>query len=186
MYLAKRKELNHEEVQSLSSSLSHHLLTFFDFRTLKVLHTFLPIPVNNEPDTRIIISKINAAHPDVLICVPKVKQGTAELEHFALTPETSLVENKWGIAEPVDAPRADVKSIDMILIPLLAFDHQGNRVGYGKGYYDRFLSQCRPDALRVGLSLFDAAAAISDINAGDVPLHYCVTPSGVQSFKHRN
>ncbi|HLT74577.1 MAG TPA: 5-formyltetrahydrofolate cyclo-ligase [Ohtaekwangia sp.] len=186
IYLAKRRQLNHEEVQSLSSRLSHHLLTYFDFRTLGVLHTFLPIPANNEPDTRIIISKAASAYPGVLICVPKIKQGTAELEHFALTPDTPMAENKWGILEPVDGPRVEVQKIDMVLVPLLAFDRSGNRVGYGKGYYDRFLSQCRRDALRVGLSLFEVGPGISDVNADDVPLHYCVTPSGVQSFERHN
>ncbi len=185
-YLAKRKQLTKDEVQELSARLSHHFLAYFDFAKLNVLHTFLPIPSNNEPDTRIIISEVSATCPNVLICVPKVKQGAAELEHFALAPGTTMQENKWGIAEPVDGVRVDVSKIDMVLVPLLAFDRSGNRVGYGKGYYDHFLSQCRPDAFRVGLSLFEAVPAISDINSDDVPLHYCITPSGVQGFERHH
>ena len=72
--------------------------------------------------------------------------------------------------------------IDLVLVPLLAFDQEGYRVGYGKGYYDKFLSQCREDVIKIGLSFFEPVDAISDINQFDMSLNYCVTPQQVYDF----
>ncbi|HSK11967.1 MAG TPA: 5-formyltetrahydrofolate cyclo-ligase, partial [Phnomibacter sp.] len=76
----------------------------------------------------------------------------------------------------------DPTDIDVILVPLLAFDEQGHRLGYGKGFYDRFLKDCRPDALKIGLSWFEAETALPEIGAHDVPLNYCVTPHRLYVF----
>ena len=70
----------------------------------------------------------------------------------------------------------------MVFVPLLAFDTQGNRVGYGKGFYDTFLTNCKPETIIIGLSFFEAEAAIEDIFESDVPLNYCVTPEKVYKF----
>ena len=75
------------------------------------------------------------------------------------------------------------EKLDVIFIPLLGFDKQGNRVGYGKGYYDRFLHQCKPEALKIGLSFFEAETTlIQDTTEHDVPLDVCVTPTQVYSL----
>ena len=62
------------------------------------------------------------------------------------------------------------------MVPLLAYDKTGHRVGYGKGYYDRFLKETRPDCLKIGLSAFQAEAEIPDTHEGDVRLDMCLTP----------
>jgi len=72
--------------------------------------------------------------------------------------------------------------IDLIFVPLLAFDETGNRVGYGKGFYDKFLTKCRPDAIKVGLSYFEAIDRISDSEQFDIPLNYCITPQRIYEF----
>jgi 5-formyltetrahydrofolate cyclo-ligase len=69
-----------------------------------------------------------------------------------------------------------------VFIPLLAFDKSGHRVGYGAGYYDRFLSKCKPDCLKVGLSFFEPVDEISDADEFDVKLNHCVTPSKIWTF----
>jgi 5-formyltetrahydrofolate cyclo-ligase len=55
-------------------------------------------------------------------------------------------------------------------------------VGYGKGYYDRYLKRCAQDVVKIGFSYFDAIDAIEDINEFDVPLNYCITPMRVYEF----
>ena len=97
-------------------------------------------------------------------------------------PTRQLVENRWGIAEPVGAPEVRPQQLDAVLIPLLAFDETGHRVGYGKGFYDRFLAECRPDALRIGVSLEPPVPRITDAWDGDVRLHACLTPERVWRF----
>jgi 5-formyltetrahydrofolate cyclo-ligase len=96
--------------------------------------------------------------------------------------ETAFEENKYGITEPVDGEVIDPQEIDMVLVPLFAFDKNGNRVGYGKGYYDRFLKNCREDVILVGISYFEPVEKIYDTHDYDVPLNFCITPQNLYEF----
>ena len=87
-----------------------------------------------------------------------------------------------GIIEPVKGEKVAAGEIDLVVTPLLAFDKRGYRVGYGKGFYDKFFQQCKSNVIRVGLSFFDAEEVIDNINPHDVPLHYCITPQTVYTF----
>jgi 5-formyltetrahydrofolate cyclo-ligase len=90
--------------------------------------------------------------------------------------------NMYGIDEPVDGLQMFPEEIDLVLVPLLAFDERGHRVGYGKGYYDRFLKKCRRDVVRVGFSFFEAEKKIMDTDKFDIKLNYCVTPTRCYEF----
>ena len=68
------------------------------------------------------------------------------------------------------------------MIPLLAFDKKGFRVGFGKGYYDKFLARCKPNVIKAGLSFFDPVDEINDISGFDIPLNFCITPKEIFSF----
>ena len=116
------------------------------------------------------------------LVVPVTNFKELTLSHYLLTSTTELAENKWGILEPLAAEPMAETAIDLILVPLLGFDKQGHRIGYGKGFYDRFLHLCRPDVLKVGLSLELPVAKITDVHAGDVLLDYAVTPEKVYTF----
>jgi 5-formyltetrahydrofolate cyclo-ligase len=72
--------------------------------------------------------------------------------------------------------------IDLVLVPLLTFDKRGHRVGYGKGYYDKFLARCNPYVIKIGLNFYDPVDEISDINAFDIPLDFCVTHHEIYAF----
>jgi 5-formyltetrahydrofolate cyclo-ligase len=76
----------------------------------------------------------------------------------------------------------DAGLIDMVFVPLLVTDREGHRVGYGKGFYDKYLKQCRPDCLKVGFSYFDPLDAIEGKDEFDVPLDLCITPNKVYVF----
>jgi 5-formyltetrahydrofolate cyclo-ligase len=93
-----------------------------------------------------------------------------------------FVENHWKILEPVSNLQFPVSQIDLVLIPLLCFDKKGYRVGYGKGYYDRFLADCRPDVLKIGLSIFEPIEQIKDVDAYDIRLDFCITPNKIWQF----
>ena len=73
------------------------------------------------------------------------------------------------------------KKIDVVFVPLLAFDLEGNRVGYGKGYYDRFLKNCTSECIKIGVSFFPPEKKINN-DTLDVNLNYCVTPDKIYSF----
>ena len=103
------------------------------------------------------------------------------MTHFLLTDSLVLNTNAWGIPEPQGGIEIDPQQLDVIFIPLLAFDIKGNRLGYGKGFYDRFLSNCKPQALKIGLSLFEAESSIPQEKT-DVMLTHCVTPDKTYTF----
>jgi 5-formyltetrahydrofolate cyclo-ligase len=180
--LTRRRALPAAEVAARSQALREQLFAHFPVADWRWLSVFLPIPHQHEPDTWLLVREIWARQLPTRLAVPVVQPDGQTLRHFLLTPETALVDNRWGIPEPVDAPEVAPAAFDAVLIPLLAFDERGHRVGYGKGFYDRFLSQCRPGALRIGVSLEPPGPRITDAWAGDVRLHACLTPERVWRF----
>jgi len=181
--LQKRLQYTPEEVNAWSQEICNQFFTFFSLAEIKMLHIFLPIIRYNEINTWYIIRKLQQAYPGIALVVPVSNLKELTLSHYLFTTATELTENKWGIPEPRQADPVDETSIDMILIPLLGFDKQGHRIGYGKGFYDRFLQLCRPRVLKIGLSLEPPLEKITDVHAGDVLLDYAVTPENVYSFK---
>ena len=105
------------------------------------------------------------------------------MTHFLLTDNTKIKKNDYGIPEPVDGLEVPTAKIDVVFVPLLAYDKTGHRVGYGKGFYDIFLKECKPDVIKVGLSYFDPEDSIADIAENDIRLNFCVTPDGIFEFK---
>ncbi len=189
-FLAQRRALSAEEVTHRSLAIAEFFWASNSRRvglTLPaqgILHTFLPIVRQNEVDTWLIIYRIWQDFPAIQVAVSVTNTMTNRLDHYALTPQTPLIENRWSIPEPQQDNRTaiDSEQIDLVLVPLLAFDRQGHRVGYGKGYYDRFLAECRPDCLKIGLSLFEPVERIADTELTDVRLNVCLTPNQVYFF----
>ena len=93
-----------------------------------------------------------------------------------------MKQTKNNITEPVEPVWKKTETIDIIITPLLTFDSKGYRVGYGKGFYDRFFASEDTHAKRIGISLFEPCTIIENINEYDIPLTHCVTPSKIYSF----
>jgi 5-formyltetrahydrofolate cyclo-ligase len=178
----KRACYSAAELQEWSSRITGHFFDHFSLPAYKTVHVFLPILRKKEIDTWQIIRQLQMNYAHIRIAVSVSNTVDCTLDHFWLQPETKLQENKWGIPEPVQAQAIAVSEIDMVLVPLLAFDRQGHRVGYGKGFYDRFLAACRPDTVKIGLSLETAVHQVADVHPGDVVLDYVITPAGVLAF----
>lgn len=187
-FLAKRKALTNAEINQRSQRIAGQFFTYFDNQVFThetpFVHTFLPIQRHNEVNTWLIIQKIWAEFTHIGISVPVINPATRQMTHYTIYADTPLVENKLGIPEP--APeylhKTDVNCIVTVLVPLVTLDRQGNRVGYGGGYYDRFLAECRPDCLRIGLSLFEPVEQINGIESTDIQLNACVTPEHTYLF----
>lgn len=179
---ARRRSLTAVELEERSEKLREKLFEHFDVSRWNWLHVFLPVTRHHEPDTWKIIQWIWAQGFPAQVAVPVVQPDGVSLRHYQFTSTTQLANNRWGIPEPVGAPEVCPHQLDAVLVPLLAFDEAGHRVGYGKGFYDRFLAECRPDALRIGLSLEPPVPKIEDAWAGDVCLQACVTPTEVWQF----
>jgi len=183
-YLNRRKLLTSAELDFANDIIAENATNFLINNSISTLHTFLPQRNSNEIDTWKIITNIRKLASNVRLVAPYIIPGTKEMQHIVLEPETPLTENKWRIPEPYPAPdqMIEPEALDAILIPLLAFDVNGFRVGYGGGYYERFLSKCRPDAMKIGLSMFDPVGAINDLDPYDVPMNVCITPYNIYKF----
>lgn len=179
--IRKRKGLDDSMVELFSRRICERFFSDLNFDDFRVIHTFLPITRNKEPNTWYIIRSIQESSLPIRVSVPRISADPGLMKHFFLDSITALETNRWGINEPVGGDHTLISEIDAVLVPLLAFDKAGQRIGYGRGYYDRFLSACRPDTKKIGISFFPPVDRIDDINEFDVPLNYCITPE--QTFK---
>jgi 5-formyltetrahydrofolate cyclo-ligase len=181
-YLERRLALTDEDYAHFNQRLCETFFLSVDLSFVRVLHTFLPIRKYNEPDTGLIVGGILKSFPLIRISIPKVNDENGTLENYFWEGPDQLVQNKWGLIEPGHGVPTPTDKIDMVLVPLAAVDVDGNRVGYGKGYYDKFLKDCRPDCLKVGLSFFGPAEKFTDVEEHDVPLNICITPTTIYTF----
>ena len=182
--LAQRLALSPAEAMRRSDALREQLFRHFAVGSWRWLHVFLPLLAKNEPDTWGVLRQVWGENLPLRLAAPVVQRDGVSLRHHELTPDTQLVQNRWGIDEPAPgAPEVAPMAFDAVLVPLLACDENGQRVGYGGGFYDRFLAQCRPGTAFVGLSLLDGLVApLADVAATDVPLTALITPGAVWRF----
>lgn len=180
-YLERRSRLSVVEAAAMSGEIAERFFAEVDLAGVRNMHTFIRLRKFNEIDTSNIYFRLWRDHPNVQTFAPRMNAATGELESVRFEAETDFSENGWGIREPV-GDAADPAELDLVIVPLLCFDTRGHRVGYGKGFYDRFLARCRPDCQKVGVSYFPPELEIADITENDIPLDACVTPSGLFRF----
>lgn len=181
-YSAKRNELTLYEVKARSQAIAENFITSAIWKECKIIHVFISIPNKREVDTSFLTDFFFNLHPEIKLCTSIIAENGQDLTHTHITPQTMYLSNKWNIPEPVERTLLDEQEIDLVLLPLLAFDSKGNRVGYGKGFYDRFLHKCKPDVIKVGLSLFEPTVELIEADTWDVPLDYGVSPTEIYEF----
>ncbi len=180
IFLARRLALSEQVHHALSSKISDLFFHTFDLSRINHLHIFIPIKSKQEPDTWIMINRIRKDFPHIRLVVPRVKED--EMENIFFESDLQLENTKWGMMEPKRGLNVAPVDIDMVIVPLLAVDQQGHRIGYGKGYYDRFLKLCRTDCLKIGVSFFEPEKTIKEKSNEDVLLNGCLTPNGYIGF----
>lgn len=178
-YKALRKELTDVEIEENSLAIANALLSLPIWNKI-YFHIFLPIIEQKEVNTEFILHLLSGKDKEIVIS--KSDFATRSMTHFLLTDNTRIQKNEYNIPEPVDGIEVPLTKIDVVFVPLLAFDTKGNRVGYGKGFYDKLLSECDPETIKIGLSFYEPEALISDVFESDVSLDYCVTPNKVYTF----
>jgi len=179
-YLTKRLALTEREHHSLSNKISDLFFLSIDLAFVKNLHIYLPIESKREPDTWLVIDRIQMEFPQIRLVIPRV--SGEKMESIFYEGRHQLEKNKWGILEPKTGTHAEAKEIDLVIVPLLAVDKQGHRIGYGRGYYDRFLKVCRPDCMKIGMSFFEPELSIEEKHHDDVFLNACLTPTRYYPF----
>lgn len=177
IYKEKRKQFSPNEIKQLSEGITKIFQQYFDITNVQNIHIFLPIERQKEVNTWDLIHYFWDNKKNVF--VPKINDNKIE-SHF-LAKNSILSVNDWGIPEPQNSPVENI-NYDMVFTPLLYCDNQGNRVGYGKGFYDQFFQNINANALKIGLNYFPPNEKITDISPLDIPLDYLITPTEVLSF----
>ncbi len=179
-YAQRRQDLSFQDAADKS------VLMMFQFNRLTLppttyLLSYFPLSEKNEFDVRTCEELVKNKYPQVKIAWPKTFRDLT-MEARAAGKEHMFVKNQFNILEPLEGAYVSPQQLDLIFVPLLAFDVKGFRVGYGKGYYDRYLENCREDAVKVGFSFFEPVNAIDDLDVFDVPLNFCITPTRIYEF----
>lgn len=174
-----RKELTEETIDDLSLELSNKLLSL-DIWNYEFYHIFLSIKSLKEVNTDFILSILSGKDKNIVISRSDFKTRT--LENVLLTDATKIRLNEYNIPEPIDGIEIKNSKIDVVFVPLLACDKNGNRIGYGKGFYDNFLASCKPEVIKIGLSFFEVEKDLFPVLITDVALDYCITPYDIIEF----
>ncbi|CAN5249925.1 5-formyltetrahydrofolate cyclo-ligase [soil metagenome] len=186
IYLVRQKSLSILERKQKSEQIANRFFAEFNLAKFKLLHCFLPIEKFNEIDTKPVFQRIWREFPRIETLLPRVNFQTNEIESLKYSSKTELKPNAWQIHEPLHDDLVKGEKIDAVLVPLLCFDEKGFRVGYGKGFYDKFLAKCRADCLKIGLSYFAPVAEIADTDEFDVKLDFCVLPNEIFTTEPKN
>lgn len=148
----------------------------------QVLLTYWPLVRLAEPNTHLFNGYLRHVIPHVLICYPVVDVSKNGMKAVAINEDAVYRSNAFGIHEPVTGDIVDALSVDIVFVPMLVCDMKGNRVGFGKGYYDKYLAACRKDVCKIAFSYFEPVDVVEDATSFDVPLTYCVTPECIYEF----
>ena len=178
-YKELRQFLSTVELEDKSLTIANQLLRM-DIWDKLYYHLFLTIEEQKEINTEYILQILAGKNKEIVIS--KCNFEALSMTHFLLTDNTKIKKNSYNIPEPIDGLEVPDAKIDVVFVPLLAYDKQGNRVGYGKGFYDNFLNKCKPETIKIGLSFFPPEEKIEDVSESDVKLAFCVTPDAIFSF----
>lgn len=152
----------------------------FDYK--EVLLSYWPLLKFAEPNTHLFSGYLRHMIPSLTISYPVINPANNSMRAVAISEDTLYKTNALGIHEPADGDIISAASVDLVFIPMLVCDISGNRVGFGKGYYDKYLASCRKDICKIAFSYFEPIEAIEDANTFDVPLSYCITPENIYEF----
>lgn len=180
-FMHQRLMLSEMAYEELNQALLWQFATL-DLAAIKVIHLFLPIKERREPDTFLIRDWLKHHHPHIRVAYPKANFANHTMESYLDDDDLQLMINNYSIPEPVAGNSIEAHEIDLMIVPLLAFDKRGYRTGYGKGFYDRFMAQCRQETLFTGLSFFEPVDCIEDIEPHDRRLNRCITPTLIYNF----
>jgi len=178
-YKALRQALSETQIEDYSLAIANQLLEL-NIWDKSFYHIFLTIEEQKEINTDYILNILSGKDKNIIISKSNFEDFS--MTHYLLTDNTAIKKNAYNIPEPLDGIEIRSSQLEVVFIPLLAFDNTGHRIGYGKGFYDRFLAECKPNTLKIGLSFFEAENENFEASEEDIKLDYCVTPK--TSYKY--
>jgi 5-formyltetrahydrofolate cyclo-ligase len=181
LYKQKRQAISSKEKLKLDDLLLIRFQQLY-FENVHILFTYWPKVNAQEPNTHLFSGYLLHTIPSLQIAYPVTDFSTCTMEAVFINEETVYHTNAYGITEPKEGSMVEAHDIDIVFVPLLVCDMDGHRVGYGKGFYDKYIARCRADIIKIGFSYFDPIEKIEGRDSFDVPLNYCVTPEKVYEF----
>ena len=153
-----------------------------DLPFLEFLLSYWPIEENNEPNTHLFTEFLKFRNPELKTCYPVSNFDKNIMQAITTDIDTPFEKKELNLYEPLKGEVIPPEDLDIVFVPLLAFDRDGYRVGYGKGFYDKYLAGCRADCIKTGFCYFDPMESIDDRHEFDVPLDLCITPQNTYVF----
>jgi 5-formyltetrahydrofolate cyclo-ligase len=180
LYKSKRLGLDQEQRALLSDKINANVIQYLSGKAgIQHIHVFLPIDKLNEVDTFPLIKALQDQGKTIYTSTSDFKKGI--MQTVKLVEDPLFGSDNYGIPVPLETIEGSSSLLQVVLVPLLAYDLDGHRLGYGKGFYDKFLSQLDGGVLKVGLSFFPAEKSIPT-EEHDVRLDSCINPDGVIEF----
>lgn len=177
-----RKAVSNELREEYSEKISNRVIDFLNSNpAIRHVHLFLSIYKLNEVNTFPLLEKLQDL--GYIIYTSHLNPNTKVLDTLEITDAKEFETGDFGIPIPKYPKIVDSGKIQLVLVPLLAYDRKGNRLGYGKGYYDKFFAFLNHKIMKVGLSFF---LPTQDIPAEphDIGLDICITPDEMYHFNH--
>ncbi|WP_206459537.1 5-formyltetrahydrofolate cyclo-ligase [Anaerovorax sp. IOR16] len=179
--LLKRKELKEDFIKKSERKILQLIKEFPFYLDAKTIMIYMDY--RNEAPTNQIINDALQRNKNIIL---PVTDDNFRITPYKLVGKESLITSSLGIIEPnsLICPVANPKEIDLILIPGVVFDYNGNRIGFGKGCYDSFLPNLRPDAVKVGLSYEFQLSKNIPSEITDVPMDFILTEERIYKIIH--
>jgi 5-formyltetrahydrofolate cyclo-ligase len=182
----QRELLTNNEINQKSKAIFNLFWNLIDKNKKSLGHIFIPIESKKEINTLILLEEIWKHYPHIQTFTSCIDWENNDLLHVEINQNTTFKKNKWEISEPEINDKTHFLNpflLDWVLVPLLAFDEKGYRVGYGKGFYDKFLSLCKPEVKKIGVHFFSPVTHITDVEIFDIQLNSCITPQKIYIFE---
>ena len=151
-----------------------------DWSNVHCIGSFFPLEAHNEPNAILFIKYLKAIIPGLVVAYPRIDEITSTMQFYVETDQLEM--NRFGIYEPLPTQLITQDQLDAVLVPLIGFDLVGHRIGFGKGFYDRYFEKYPLQKPRIGISYFEPVSKIEDTHEFDVPLTHCITPSNSYEF----
>jgi 5-formyltetrahydrofolate cyclo-ligase len=167
----QRLQVTPDEAEEASNSLWLQLKEETFFKKAKRIAAFCSI--GTEIDTMPLLSKILSSHKELYL--PKTEPGQNLMEFHSISDLKTLVSGPFHVPEPPAGRILSPKKIDLILVPGLAFDNRGHRLGYGRGYYDRYLKLLKSGCVRLGVAYSFQIIDKTPNDNHDIPVNAVLT-----------
>ncbi len=149
--LAQRESISKEQYLQKSKQICERLKGLDEFKQANFIHCYVSINERREVNTHPLLRKMLKEGKNVVVPFTQIEKGT--LRHIHLKRFEDLKPNRWGVLEPGEGNEVHPEKLDLVIVPMVGGDSDKNRIGYGKGFYDRFLA--KTNCSKIGL-LFNA------------------------------